>query len=103
MQKQNLVCYPAILDDSINSKGVYNVTFPDLPEIITFGDGLPKALYMASDALGTVINDVVDLPEPSDWEEIRSKNPGKIVTLVFADLTVAKQQTKDYKNTHLNE
>lgn len=37
------------------------VSFPDLPGLHTFGDGMDEAVYMAVDALSTYILALVDL------------------------------------------
>lgn len=41
--------YPAIFEPI--ERGGYTITFPDLPGIVTEGDDLSEALYMAKDAL----------------------------------------------------
>lgn len=89
-----LVAYPAILDDSENEKGVYTITFPDIPSAITFGNNLTEALQRAKEVLGLMLYDEKTLPKPSDIETIRRDNPGKIVNLVETDLDLAKKEVK---------
>ena len=89
-----LVVYPAILDDSENEKGVYTVTFPDVPSAITFGNGLGEALKNAEEVLGLMLYDKKELPKPSNIEVIRRDNPRKIVNLVETDLDLAKKEVK---------
>ncbi|MFG0934760.1 type II toxin-antitoxin system HicB family antitoxin [Staphylococcus sp. 231237_7MaSpsaltlick] len=52
----------------------YNVSFPDLAGVITFGKGINEAVEMASDALGghlIVMEDDNDtIPEPSDFHTL---------------------------------
>ena len=99
-----LVVYPAILDDSENEKGVYTVTFPDVPSAITFGNGLGEALKNAEEVLGLMLYDKKELPKPSNIEVIRRDNPRKIVNLVETDLDLAKKEVKKpvvKKNTTL--
>ncbi|SCS25782.1 type II toxin-antitoxin system HicB family antitoxin [Staphylococcus caeli] len=65
--------YYAILEPE---KHYYNVTFPDLPGVNTFGEGIEDALDMASDALGGHLlvceNDHDILPEPSTFDDLVS-------------------------------
>ena len=72
--KKNAVVYPAILDDSENEKEVYTVTFPDVPEAFTSGNGLAEAILMGSEVLGAVLVLHDKLPESSDLNTIQSKN-----------------------------
>ncbi|HMN88161.1 MAG TPA: type II toxin-antitoxin system HicB family antitoxin [Bauldia sp.] len=46
--------YPATFEPG-DAPGVVVVTFPDLPEVITEGDGPEDARRMAADALGTAL------------------------------------------------
>ena len=89
-----LVAYPAILDDSKNEKGIYTVTFPDVPSAITFGNSLAEALQRAKEVLGLMLYDEKTLPKPSNIEVIRKDNPGKIVSLIETDLDLAKKEVK---------
>lgn len=60
--------YPAILTPDDN--GTVRVTFPDVPEAITFGDDEDDALRQAVDALETALSFYVEgrrpLPAPSE-------------------------------------
>ena len=69
------IAYPAILDDTQNDKGVYTVTFPDVPEAISQGNGIADALLMGADALWLALCDQKELPEPSDINAVRADNP----------------------------
>lgn len=52
----------------------YNVSFPALPEICTFGESLPEARFMAQDALELTI-----LSRLEEGENIpRDKKPAKL-------------------------
>ena len=46
--------YPAVFEPG-DTPGIVVVTFPDLPEVITEGDGETDARAMASDAMGLVL------------------------------------------------
>lgn len=71
--KKNLVCYPAVFDDSENGeKEWYTITFPDVPGAISEAHGLPKALYNAEQVLGLALYDVPreKLPEPTPLNDV---------------------------------
>lgn len=59
--------YPVLLEKA--AKGGYEVSFPDVPEAITQGEGEPQALARAQDALETALQFYVSageaLPVPS--------------------------------------
>lgn len=46
--------YPAIFEPE---DGLYNVTFPDLPDCYTCGNNLTDAMFMAQDVLADVLAD----------------------------------------------
>ena len=47
-KNKEIVAYPAVLDDSENEKGVYTVTFPDVPGALSQGKGVAKAMSNGS-------------------------------------------------------
>ncbi|MDO9270656.1 MAG: type II toxin-antitoxin system HicB family antitoxin [Methylobacter sp.] len=71
--------YPVILtpDD-----GTLLVTFPDVPEAITFGENEEEALLNAVDALETALSFYVDtrkpLPKPSVYPELSTVRPSAL-------------------------
>ena len=85
------IVYPAILDDTQNDKGVYTVTFPDVPSAISQGAGIADALLMGADALGLALYDQEELPKPSDINIVRADNPQAIVDYIAVDLDEAKK------------
>lgn len=90
------VVYPAILDDSENRKECYTVTFPDVSGAITDGNGEGEAMARGSEILGAFLYDLPkdQLPVPTDIEEVRRRNPDKLVVPIFADLEKARRETK---------
>lgn len=58
-------------------KGVYNVSFPDLPGCCTFAKGLDGAMEAAMDALTAYLEVEMKLgktvPTPSDWPLAKEK------------------------------
>jgi len=77
--------YPVILtpDD-----GTVLVTFPDVPEAITFGATEEEALLHAVDALETGLSFYVDarkpLPEPSDRPDLPTVRPSALEGIKLA-------------------
>lgn len=92
--EKRIVAYPAILDDSENPKGMYTVTFPDVPGAISQGMGVPEAMANGSEALGLMLYNEEKLPNVSDIKEIQKENQGSLVTMVFSDLAEAKKHVK---------
>lgn len=90
------VVYPAILDDSENKKECYTVTFPDVSGAVTDGNGEGEAMARGSEILGAFLYDLPkdQLPVPTDIEEVRRRNPDKLVVPIFADLEKARRETK---------
>ena len=70
MMMERYVAYPAVLDDTENEKGLYTVTFPDVPGAISEGKGQAKAIVNGSVALGLVLYDEKQLPKASTVEEV---------------------------------
>ena len=89
---ERYVDYPAVLDDTENEKGLYTVTFPDVPGAISEGKGQAKAIVNGSVALGLVLYDEKQLPKVSTVEEVQKANPGKTVVVIAADLKEAAKK-----------
>lgn len=85
--------FPAVFEPE---DGLYNVTFPDLPDCYTCGDDLADALYMAEDALGGWLSRAeergAEIPAASTGKGIVPP-PDGIVTLILAD-------TDAYRRNH---
>ncbi|GEO64867.1 type II toxin-antitoxin system HicB family antitoxin [Companilactobacillus nantensis] len=96
--KKRLIVYPAIFDDTANKPGVYSVTFPDVPDALTYGNSLAEALERAPETLGLSLYELEKLPTPSDLNQLRTSNPNSTVNLVSVDLEHIKSQAK-IKNT----
>lgn len=52
----------------------YNVYFPDLPGVVTYGSDIEDAIFMAQDALvGHLLvmeDDGDDIPKPSEYKQL---------------------------------
>lgn len=92
--EKRIVAYPAILDDSENPKGMYTVTFPDVPGAISQGMGVPEAMANGSEALGLMLYNEENLPNVSDIKEIQKENQGSLVTMIFSNLAEVKKHVK---------
>ena len=82
--------YPACFYNE--EDGRYSVEIPDL-DLATFGDNLPDAMYMASDAAAgrilCMLKDGEAVPSASDQRDI-APDGGGFVSLVCVDLDAAK-------------
>lgn len=77
--------YPAVF---VPEDGLYNVTFPDLPDCYTSGEDLTDAMFMAQDILADVLSDKEEqnesVPNPSDLSTLTVPT-GCTAVLVTAD------------------
>jgi len=77
--------YPAVF---VPEDGLYNVTFPDLPDCYTSGEDLTDAMFMAQDILADVLADKEEqngfVPNPSDLSTLTVPT-GSTAALVAAD------------------
>lgn len=77
--------YPVILTQDGDT---ILVTFPDVPEAITFGDNEEEALVQAVDALETALSFYVDarkpLPEPSVCPDLPTVRPSALEGIKLA-------------------
>lgn len=77
--------YPAVF---VPEDGLYNVTFPDLPDCYTSGEDLTDAMFMAQDILADVLSDKEEqnesVPNPSDLSALTVPT-GCTAVLVTAD------------------
>lgn len=99
----SLVVYPAIFNQEGNN---YNVTFPDIPEVMTFGNGIDHAVEMAQEALGLAIYNKTELPTTSDPRKIKLNNETDFVLMVTLDLNEYRRKFHSKsvrKNTSIPE
>ena len=52
-----MICYPAVIEHD-RTDGAYNVSFPDLPGCLTFGDALEEANDNAREALSGYLESI---------------------------------------------
>jgi predicted RNase H-like HicB family nuclease len=64
----------------------YNVSFPDIPECNTYGEGIKDAMEMAADALETMLLAKNDLSKPIPTPTFGSKVPsGGFIAIVSVE------------------
>lgn len=103
MSNKNIVVYPAIFQ----IEGTfYNVTFPDVPEAITFGEGINEAVEMAQSALGLAIYDKTSHPKPTNPTTIKLDNKDSFILMIALDLNEYRRKNHSKvvrKNTSIPE
>ncbi|HJF86108.1 MAG TPA: type II toxin-antitoxin system HicB family antitoxin [Companilactobacillus farciminis] len=81
--KKNILVYPVILHPEDQG---YSVEIPDIDNgTWTQGDNMKDALLMAQDAIGIMLDDKTEYPEPTDLEDIEIK-ANDIKTVVYIDM-----------------
>ena len=93
--------YPAIFTPE---DGLYNVTFPDLPDCYTCGDDLTDAMRMAQDVLADVLSDHEESGEafaPASAPGDLDVPEGAVCSLVLVDTDAWRRahSTKAVKKT----
>ncbi|QEA53161.1 type II toxin-antitoxin system HicB family antitoxin [Loigolactobacillus coryniformis] len=91
MSKINMVIYPAILTS--DEGNTIDVTFPDVPAAITFGNSFKEAVVMGAEALGLALYGQRNLPEPSDIRQLKLASAQQAV-LIAVDLAEFKKRVK---------
>ncbi|WP_158809019.1 type II toxin-antitoxin system HicB family antitoxin [Beijerinckia sp. L45] len=92
--------YPAVFEPGENAN-VIVVTFPDVPEAISQGDGEADARAMGSDALGVALLGLLSVDRPLP---IASKpRPGQIVLSVDADIAAKIAVIEAFKAAQITQ
>ncbi|MBO0377095.1 FtsK/SpoIIIE domain-containing protein [Staphylococcus warneri] len=78
----------------------YNISFPDFPDIHTFGDGITDAIDVAENVLGGYLITMEDnkelIPEPSDYKELsKGLSSNEQLQLIFVNTEVARAKEKN--------
>lgn len=103
MNNKNLVIYPAIFSPEWKN---YNVTFPDIPEAITFGIGIDEAVEMAQSALGLAIYSEDSYPKATNPKNITLKRKDDFILMIMLDLGEYRRKNHSKsvrKNTSIPE
>ncbi|MDT2613170.1 type II toxin-antitoxin system HicB family antitoxin [Enterococcus dongliensis] len=88
-----MIMYPAIFSPEGE---YYNVTFPDVPEAITFGQGIDEAVEMAQSVLGLALYDQDSFPKATNPKDVRLNNENNNDFIVAITLDIAEYR----KNNH---
>lgn len=93
--------YTAIFILEKGKKGTYNVTFPAIPEIVTFGESLHEARYMAQDALELVILSLLEdgktLPKDKTPRKLEKGSLTEEILVTISHEVKTTPLTKDVK------
>lgn len=91
--KSELTVYPAIF--TFDGK-YYNVDFIDLKGCSTYGDSVQNAYYMAQDAMGLFLDELVNFPNPTlDISNIKLEK-NQFISFVSIDMD-------EYRKKHNNK
>ena len=96
--KKELTVYPAIFT-KMNDDGNYD--FIDLKNCITEGTTIQEAYYMAQDAMGLFLDELVKFPEPTlDFSNINLKD-NQFISFISIDMDYyrKKYNNKSVKKT----
>lgn len=103
MEKSKIIVYPAIFSPENN---MYNVTFPDVPEAISFGENITEAVIMAQSALGLALYEQTQMPLASSPKDINLENKDDFIVMISLDLNEYRRKNHAKivrKNTSIPE
>ncbi len=90
MKKNETVIYPAIFNPEPDGSAI-NVTFPDVPDAITYGRDEREAASSANEVLGLVLTGRKKLPNPSAIKNIKLSGKDDYIVMIAVDLEAAKK------------
>lgn len=99
--KKELTVYPAIFTKMNDDGNYYIIDFIDLKNCITEGETIQEAYYMAQDAMGLFLDELVKFPEPTlDFRNIELKE-NQFISFVSIDMDYyrKKYNNKSVKKT----
>jgi len=94
--------FTIILTPDEENSGAYNVSVPAFPEIVTYGDSLEEARFMAQDALELVILSRLEEGEkiPADKKLKKIPKNAKVEEVIVTVFHQVEASSADYvKNT----
>ena len=95
--KSELTVYPAVF--TFDGK-YYNVDFIDLKGCSTYGDSVQNAYYMAQEAMGLFLDELVDFPNPTlDISNIKLEKK-QFISFVSIDMD---EYRKKYNNRSIKK
>ena len=99
--KKELTVYPAIFTKMNDDGNYYIIDFIDLKNCITEGETIQEAYYMAQDAMGLFLDELVRFPAPTlDFSNIELKE-NQFISFVSIDMDYyrKKYNNKSVKKT----
>ena len=99
--KKELTVYPAIFTKMNDDGNYYIIDFIDLKNCITEGETIQEAYYMAQDAMGLFLDDLVKFPEPTlEFDNIELKE-NQFISFVSIDMDYYRKKfnNKSVKKT----
>ena len=99
--KKELTVYPAIFTKMNDDGNYYIIDFIDLKNCITEGSTIQEAYYMAQDAMGLFLDELVKFPEPTlDFSNINLKE-NQFISFISIDMDYyrKKNNNKSIKKT----
>ncbi len=99
--KKELTVYPAIFTKMNDDGNYYIIDFIDLKNCITEGTTIQEAYYMAQDAMGLFLDELVKFPEPTlDFSNINLKD-NQFISFISIDMDYyrKKYNNKSVKKT----
>ena len=95
--KSELTVYPAIF--TFDGK-YYNVDFIDLKGCSTYGNSIQNAYYMAQDAMGLFLDELINFPNPTlDISNIKLEK-NQFITFIGIDIN---EYRKKYNNKSIKK
>ena len=95
--KKELTVYPAIFTKMNDDGNYYIIDFIDLKNCITEGSTIQEAYYMAQDAMGLFLDELVKFPEPTlDFSNINLKE-NQFISFISIDMDYYR---KKYNNKY---
>ena len=97
--KKELTVYPAIFTKMNDDGNYYIIDFIDLKNCITEGTTIQEAYYMAQDAMGLFLDELVKFPEPTlDFSNIKDN---QFISFISIDMDYyrKKYNNKSVKKT----
>lgn len=98
--KKELTVYPAVFTKYNDDGEYYVVDFIDLQSCITEGKNLQEAFYMAQDAMGLYLDEMIEFPKvTTDFSNIRLKE-NQFISFVNIDMD---EYRKKFNNKAMNK
>lgn len=94
MKTRDTIIYPVIISEFCDNEPYHTVTSPNIEGMITQGKTFSDAVYMAEDAIATILNKGSTYPEvqdPTTWEINDNEK------IVYININMTKWRTRNTK------